>query len=792
MRARLSYAALLLSACLGLAPGSAVAAPPTSVRFTIVNPGGVPQYAYYIVLPSSDGPPAANDWWTAESTTTPGEATIAVAPGQTVYFSRTADVSEKEGTLVSPEGIAGLPYPVTESTPPDVTVTLPSTGAPFRPELSGAEEWLLGQINQRRVALGAPALQVSTTLSAAASEEARDEAVNHRWPDPYFFAVNQDRGWPGDIATYLDYAEADAPFSDPQRVLAHWDGDPSDPESSGIWQALREPSLRYVGIGDGAGAWIVQATDACPDAGDLAACGLTTDTGDAGAWEPTAISIGAPIAGNAYAQGEAVAASFACTRPVPNGVAVASCAGPVGLGQPIDTTTTGAHSFTVTATDIDGDTTSRKVEYQVVQATSPALVEPINTAAPTITGNPVAGAQLTGAPGSWSSGPKHFVYEWLRCPSADNRDRCQTMADDDLPASAGPDRYTVAAADYGNYIVLEVKGVNEAGYNAAFSTPVRVQATPPSLDPGHLPSVAGPSQLHVGDLLTASPGGWSGSQPMLLSYGWLRCPDSVIDRCVGAATTSDTHYRLTPADVGDRMLLVVIAHNASGQSAEAYAPSFTGIVEESAGSLKAAADAAKSASGAIGSVSAGSLLAGKEVEIKLGGPGIIDLLGSSTLISDKGLGLTQQQVAELIAKIEAGLISDKGLGLVGDQLISDKGLGLVARDGGDKGVLLSADAPTGASPAPGGRLAHKGKHVDRPQPLFAGAHKFKRAGIGEVKLRLTKAGRGRIAAYERRAKAARRHGRKPKPLRITLVTVAGPIAGHGDAVFHLRTIRVRP
>lgn len=780
MRARVSYALLLALACLAMAPPTAGAAPGDPVHFSIVNPEGLPQFAYYIVLPSGDGPPISSDWWTAESTTTPGEATIPVAAGQTVYFSRTAAVNEKEGTLVPPEGTGGFPYPVTGSTPADVTVTLPSTGEPFRPELSGAEEWLLGEINQRRVATGAPALEVSITLSAAASEEARDEAVNHRWPDPYFFAVNQDRGWPGDIATYLDYAEADAPFSDPRRVLTHWDGDPSDPESPGIWQALSEPSLRYVGIGDGAGAWIIQATDACPDPADLGACGLTTDTGSSGAWEPTVIAISAPWAGHTYAQGEAVDASYACTAPAAAGVAVASCAGPVAAGRPIDTATTGAHSFTVTATDVEGDTTTRTVEYQVVP---PAPPEPVNTSVPTISGTAVAGSQLTGSPGSWSGDPTHFVYEWLRCPSADTRDGCRTAAVDDLPATS--DHYTVADGDYGSFLVLEVKGVNATGYNVAFSSPVRVQATPPSIDPARLPSVAGPSQPRVGDVLTASPGSWSGSQPMLLSYGWLRCPDSVIAHCVGAATGSDTGYRLTEADVGDRMLLVVTAHNASGQSAKAFAASFTGVVEESAAALNRAAEAAQGAAGEFGSVSAGLLLAGKEIEAGLAGPGIIDLLGSSNLISDKGLGLTQQQVDQLIAQIEAGIISDKGLGLIGDQLISDKGLGLVARDGAPTGALLGGRGL-------GHRGAGKASHPRKPLPLFTGVHKFRHAGKAKIKLRLTKLGRRRIAAYERHAKAARRRGRRPKPLRISLVTVAGPLAGHGDAVFHLRTIAVRP
>jgi len=45
----------------------------------------------------------------------------------------------------------------------------------------------------------APPLQVSTILDKVASVAARDEAVNRRWPDPYFFSLARALGSPGGL-----------------------------------------------------------------------------------------------------------------------------------------------------------------------------------------------------------------------------------------------------------------------------------------------------------------------------------------------------------------------------------------------------------------------------------------------------------------------------------------------------------------------------------------------------------------------------------------------------------------
>ncbi len=59
--------------------------------------------------------------------------------------------------------------------------------------------------------------------------------------------------------------------------------------------------------------------------------------------------------GATYTLGQVVDASYSCADD-PEGPGIASCNAPVANGSPIDTSTAGLHSFTVTATSLDGQT----------------------------------------------------------------------------------------------------------------------------------------------------------------------------------------------------------------------------------------------------------------------------------------------------------------------------------------------------------------------------------------------------------------------------------------------------
>jgi hypothetical protein len=77
-------------------------------------------------------------------------------------------------------------------------------------------------------------------------------------------------------------------------------------------------------------------------------------------------SIAAPVNGATYALGQAVASSFGCAEGAA-GSGISSCVDENGQrsGAPIDTSTAGSHTLTVTATSSDGLSSSSSVTYTV-------------------------------------------------------------------------------------------------------------------------------------------------------------------------------------------------------------------------------------------------------------------------------------------------------------------------------------------------------------------------------------------------------------------------------------------
>jgi hypothetical protein len=91
---------------------------------------------------------------------------------------------------------------------------------------------------------------------------------------------------------------------------------------------------------------------------------------------PPSASISAPAAGGTYVAGQSVATAFACAEGA-GGTGLASCgdsngskAASSGAGH-LDTSTVGAHTYTVTAASFDGLTDSESIAYTVVPAPQP-------------------------------------------------------------------------------------------------------------------------------------------------------------------------------------------------------------------------------------------------------------------------------------------------------------------------------------------------------------------------------------------------------------------------------------
>jgi hypothetical protein len=76
---------------------------------------------------------------------------------------------------------------------------------------------------------------------------------------------------------------------------------------------------------------------------------------------PPSIALTTPVHGGRYMTGESVNAKYTCT----DNHAVASCAGTIANGQPVNTATTGAKQFVVNATDASGNTAYAFSSYKV-------------------------------------------------------------------------------------------------------------------------------------------------------------------------------------------------------------------------------------------------------------------------------------------------------------------------------------------------------------------------------------------------------------------------------------------
>jgi hypothetical protein len=97
-------------------------------------------------------------------------------------------------------------------------------------------------------------------------------------------------------------------------------------------------------------------------------------------------------------------------------------------------------------------------------------------------------------------------------------------------------------------------------------------ATPPSNT--SLPTIAGTAQQ--GQTLTASPGTWSGTQPINYAYQWQRC-DSGGANCNPISGAASNTYLLAATDVGSTIEVTVTATNMAGTATVTSAP--TAVVQ---------------------------------------------------------------------------------------------------------------------------------------------------------------------------------------------------------------------
>ncbi len=203
-------------------------------------------------------------------------------------------------------------------------------------------------------------------------------------------------------------------------------------------------------------------------------------------------------------------------------------------------------------------------------ATAPS--PPVNTAPPVISGTPQEGQTLNASTGSWrGTQPITYTYQWLRCDSSGAA--CGEIGD------ATGSTYAVTSGDVGGTLRVAVTATNSVGSATATSNATTV-VQPPDAPPVNtaLPAISGTPQ--DGQMLNASTGSWSGTQPMTYAYQWLRC-DSSGANCGTISGATGASYLVVTADVGNRLRVAVTATNVAGSASATSNP--TAVVQPSSG-----------------------------------------------------------------------------------------------------------------------------------------------------------------------------------------------------------------
>jgi hypothetical protein len=211
----------------------------------------------------------------------------------------------------------------------------------------------------------------------------------------------------------------------------------------------------------------------------------------------------------------------------------------------------------VTASNVAGSTSADSEASAVV-----AGVAPSNAIAPLILGLTVTGQSVSATSGTWTgTEPIGYAYQWELCNSSGAS--CGEIS------GATESSYTIAPGDTGDTLRVVVTASNVAGSVAKTSeASTQILGQPPVNT--EAPSISGTAT--AGQLLTASAGKWSGTEPILYGYEWERCNASG-GECKEIAGQILPLYSAGAEDVGHTLRVVITASNIAGSAKATTAPS---------------------------------------------------------------------------------------------------------------------------------------------------------------------------------------------------------------------------
>ena len=188
---------------------------------------------------------------------------------------------------------------------------------------------------------------------------------------------------------------------------------------------------------------------------------------------------------------------------------------------------------------------------------------PLNLALPRAEGTPLVGQTLTATEGTWvGTPPITYGYQWYACSLSG----CEAIA------GQTEQTHTIGIGEFGDSFEVEVTATNAQGSASATSEQTSLVGGNTPLN-NEAPSISGTAT--AGQLLTASSGKWSGTEPITFEYEWLRCNAAGAECSQAAGASALPAYLVAAADVGHSLRVKVIAKNLAGSGEALSAPTAT-------------------------------------------------------------------------------------------------------------------------------------------------------------------------------------------------------------------------
>lgn len=267
---------------------------------------------------------------------------------------------------------------------------------------------------------------------------------------------------------------------------------------------------------------------------------------------------GDPIVGTAISVENAAwstsptSTTYKWLRCNPNGRLCAEIAGQTAASYTLVADDTG-HTIVAAATGVAGtqSTTVLTLRSELVR-TAPG---PVVSAPPAVTGTLQQGKQLTGTPGTWTSGGSiSYHYQWYRCDQ--NGAHCGSVH------GATKATYTLVAKDVGHTMGLTVRATDSTGTSPAYSSLAGLVAPPGApLVATAQPTVTGTAA--AGSTLTVGAVAWTGT-PSGTTYAWLRC-NANGRLCATIPSEATATYEPTSSDAGHVLVGEVIGRSGTIQ-----------------------------------------------------------------------------------------------------------------------------------------------------------------------------------------------------------------------------------